>query len=215
MDNRYLFRGKRTTNGEWVIGNYCYSPDFPITIFGQDEYGRHGIEVDPVTVGQCAGKHDISGKEVFEGDIIESHQGSQILAIVMVIRYGTYEAYCPADGCYMDNVGFYVEAVGYPQMPLGPLEDYAKVIGNIFDNPDLMKEKMEYKCIKEMGVLITDENINPNDTYETVSVGSIWELDVSAYKLCGEVYMRRIDGIKAFKINITESDLENNFELVN
>lgn len=138
MDNRYLFRGKRTTNGEWVIGNYCYSPDFPITIFGEDEYGRHGIEVDPVTVGQCTGKHDISGKEVFEGDIIESHQGSRILDIVMVIRYGTYEAYCPADGCYMDNVGFYVEAVGYPQMPLGPLKDYAKVIGNIFENPKLL-----------------------------------------------------------------------------
>lgn len=50
---------------------------------------------------------------------------------------------------------------------------------------------------------------------ETVPIGSIWELDVSAYKLCGEVYMRRIDGIQAFKINITELDLENYFELAN
>lgn len=74
---------------------------------------------------------------------------------------------------------------------------------------------MEYKCIKEMGVLITDENNIPNEIYEAVSIGSIWELDVSAHKLCGEVNMRRIDGIKAFKINITEMDLENYFEPVN
>ena len=89
---------------------------------------------------RSTGRKDISGREVFEGDIVESHQGSQILDIVMVIRYGTYEAYCPADDCYMDNVGFYVEAVGYPQMPLGPLEDYAKVIGNIFENPELLNQ---------------------------------------------------------------------------
>ena len=74
---------------------------------------------------------------------------------------------------------------------------------------------MEYKCVKEMGVLITDENIIPNETFETVSLDSIWELDVSVYELCGEVYMRRVDGNKGFKINITEIDLENYFELVN
>lgn len=103
---------------------------------------RHGcpypLSSDTHILQLSTGKNDISGREVYEGDIIESHQGSQILDILMVIRYGTYEAYCPADDCYMDNVGFYVEAIGYPQMPLGPLENYAKVVGNIFDNPDLL-----------------------------------------------------------------------------
>lgn len=37
-----------------------------------------------------------------------------------------------------DSVGFYVSAQGYPDMPIGPLEDYAKVVGNIFDNPELI-----------------------------------------------------------------------------
>jgi len=78
-------------------------------------------------------KPDISGTDVYEGDFIESHQGTKILDIRMLVKYGTYEAYCPADDCYMDNVGFYVETVGYPQMPVGPLHDYAKVIGNIYE----------------------------------------------------------------------------------
>lgn len=96
------------------------------------------VPLEEVVLMKNTGKKDISGEYVYEGDFIESHQGTQILNILMFIKYGTYDAYCPADDCYMDNVGFYVEAVGYPQMPLGPLEDYAKVIGNVFENPDLL-----------------------------------------------------------------------------
>ena len=39
-------------------------------------------------------------------------------------------AYCPADKTYMDNVGFFAEAEGYPQMPIGDLSAYALKIGN-------------------------------------------------------------------------------------
>lgn len=148
MDNRYLYRGKRISDGKWVVGSYCYSQDFPITIFGEDEYGRHGINVDPTTIGQCSGKYDMSGKEVFEGDIIESHLGGQVLVTNMVIKYGTYQAYCPADRCYMDSVGFYASAQGYPDMPIGPLEDYAKVIGNIFDNSGLLNPHNCDECVE-------------------------------------------------------------------
>ena len=86
-------------------------------------------------------KCDISGQEVYEGDIIESHMpNGQILDLNMVVRYGTYQVYCPVDKEYVDSVGFYISASGYPDMPLGTLEDYAKVIGNIFKNPELIKE---------------------------------------------------------------------------
>lgn len=84
-------------------------------------------------------KKDITGKEVFEGDIIESHMpDGRILAQNMVVRYGTYQAYCPVDKEYMDSVGFYVSTSGLPDMPLGSLDEYAKVIGNIFENPELI-----------------------------------------------------------------------------
>lgn len=86
-------------------------------------------------------KHDISGKVVYEGDFIESHQGIQVLDILMLVKYGTYEMYCPNDKEYMDNVGFYVEAVDCPKMPLGPLEEYAKVIGNVYENAEWLDEK--------------------------------------------------------------------------
>ena len=89
---------------------------------------------------RTTGRSDISGQEIFEGDIIESHLGDKILDLNMVIKYGTYQAYCPVDQAYMDSIGFFVSAPGLPDMPVGPLEDYAKVIGNIVENPELISE---------------------------------------------------------------------------
>lgn len=94
------------------------------------------VSLDSVHLMKNTHKQDISGADVYEGDFIESHLGGEILDIRMLVKYGAYEAYCPADKCYMENVGFYVEAAGYPQMPLGPLQDYAKTIGNIYKNAD-------------------------------------------------------------------------------
>ncbi len=77
---------------------------------------------------------------MYEGDIFEPHVSTQILDINLVLKYGVYQAYCPADMEFIDNVGFYAEAKGFPQMPIGVVEDYAKVIGNIFDNPELIAQ---------------------------------------------------------------------------
>ena len=82
------------------------------------------------------GKKDMNGVDVCEGDIIES----QYSGVRMEIKYGVYTAYCPGDGRFMDSVGFYAEASGYPHMPIGPLEEYAKVIGTVFENSELLGE---------------------------------------------------------------------------
>lgn len=87
---------------------------------------------------RCTGKRDTSGRKVFEGDIVENPDG-----VRMEIHYGLYQAWCPADQCYMDNIGFYAEGPGLPQMPIGPLEDYAEVIGTIYEPPELMEEETE------------------------------------------------------------------------
>ena len=63
------------------------------------------------------------------------------------ICYGKYMAFCPADKEMMENVGFFAvsrdtaELYGIDtHMPLGMTEDYAILVGNIFDNPELMQE---------------------------------------------------------------------------
>lgn len=133
-DYRAFWDGKM-----WEVMAINYRiPETVILTDGSIDYLN--VPLSEVRLMRSTGKHDISGETVYEGDFIESHQGTQVLDVLMLVKYGTYEAYCPADDAYMDNVGFYVEAVGYPQMPLGPLEDYAKVIGNVHENAEWLDE---------------------------------------------------------------------------
>lgn len=104
-------------------------------IDNQEEIFEKVVEVDADTLSKCTGKEDISGKLVFENDIIESHDGTVVLWPEMIIRYGTYQAYCPHDQCYVPCVGFYATGEDLPDMPIGDLSEYAKVTGNIFYSP--------------------------------------------------------------------------------
>lgn len=126
-------------NKMWEVMQIDYR--IPQTVILTDGKTVHiNVPLADVVLMKNTGKQDISGAFVYEGDFLESHQGTQVLDILMLVKYGTYEAYCPADNAYMDNVGFYVEAVGYPQMPVGPLSEYAKVIGNAYENPKWLDE---------------------------------------------------------------------------
>lgn len=122
-------------NKMWEVRQIDYRiPQTVILTDGKKDYIN--VPLEEVRLMRNTGKLDISGEFVYDGDFIESHQGTQILDILMLVKYGTYEAYCPQDDVYMENVGFYVEAVGYPQMPVGPLSKYAKVIGNVCENSE-------------------------------------------------------------------------------
>lgn len=136
------YRGKRIDNGKWVYGAFFGGEKWNLLITSlrdTDCINKYSLceayEIDPATVGRFTGHTDIEGNELYQGDVITGLNG-----ISMVIRYGDYEAFCPADKAYMRSVGFYAEAKGYPQMPIGPTEEYAEKIGNIYDNPKFKKE---------------------------------------------------------------------------
>ena len=70
MENRYLFRGKRLDNGEWVQGAVLFH-DNAATIFNQHpvDGSLQGFEVDIKTICQCTGYEGIYEKDIFEGEI--------------------------------------------------------------------------------------------------------------------------------------------------
>lgn len=90
------------------------------------------VSADQYILQKSTGKTDQNLKEIFEGDLVESQVGGQKIEI----KYGRYKAFCPADQEYMDNIGFYAACEGYMDMPIGPLEEYAVWIGNIFMRGD-------------------------------------------------------------------------------
>ena len=132
-----LFRGKRIDNGEWIegylvkLGRESFSDPERYGICNKAiPVGGSGVcynlkidEVIPETVGQYTGLTDKNGKKIFEGDIIQFCTGMKLHYIVefgfggfMVSRYDIRDAIINVYNC--------------------PCE----VIGNIHDNPELLKE---------------------------------------------------------------------------
>ncbi len=121
-----LFRGKRIDNGEWIVGSYIHlnvNADFICQGRSFNSLIPIKIEVIPETVGQYTGLTDKNGKKIFEGDVCKHRSNYSGDFIISVVIY--------TDGCFLamadNNSGF-------------NLSDKLEVIGNIHDNPELIKE---------------------------------------------------------------------------
>jgi uncharacterized phage protein (TIGR01671 family) len=131
MEDRYLFKAKRIDNGEWVVGYlYRLSENNPPFIMLR-KYGE-SYEVDENTICQCTGLKDKNGKLIWENDIIECKDGKRNFQTQ--IEWG---AYC-AGFIFQDTE---TSAVGLDAITANGLYSESKVIGNIFDNKDLLESE--------------------------------------------------------------------------
>lgn len=131
-----LFRGKRKDNGELIIGAYFLMKHND----GRQHYHHFiipegidvsigtpiekiQVEVIPDTVGQYTGLTDKNGKKIFEGDIVKAPDGEifkiewHSVALSWILR--NKKNSCLAYLRYLDMF---------------------EIIGNIHDNPELLKE---------------------------------------------------------------------------
>lgn len=142
-----LFRGKRIDNGEWIRGDLITTPFIRNTTQQniiyildvtkadydcfEDLVEDNGIfEVDPETVCQYTGLSDRNGKRIFEGDVVRN-----FLCIddhnEPLYEYGKV-VYIP------ERISFEIWDDDNNQITTtAGLE----VIGNIFDNPELIGEQ--------------------------------------------------------------------------
>ena len=140
MNDRYLYRAKRTDNGEWVVGFYHWTnwrntqtkeivevTHSILPIDCQDSY-----HVDPSTICQCTGKNDVDGKLIFEHDIVA-------FLDTYSTENGWSEQNCIGEVCWDDETLSFQVTERLSAESYEVLEE-CKVIGNIFDNPELLKE---------------------------------------------------------------------------
>ncbi len=125
MNREILFRGKRKDNGMWEYGNLSMRDET-----GRSKYyiGQNmlGYEVLPETIGQYTGLTDKNGRKIFEGDILKAMgvDGEQIAPVVF-------------------RKGFFVldEKNAFIRLGVGAFRKrQLEVIGNIHDNPELVRE---------------------------------------------------------------------------
>lgn len=124
-----LFRAKRIDNGEWVEGYPAIYPSGEAEIFkecGEPPDILLRCNIDPETICQYTGLKDKNDNRIWENDIVKIENS-------MDEGIGNVEFY---DGMW------YVD--GEPSNSLYDIIEYdddagVEIIGNIFDNPELLK----------------------------------------------------------------------------
>ncbi|WP_302432026.1 YopX family protein [uncultured Alistipes sp.] len=114
------FRGKRIDNGEWVIGQLVKMWE-EWHILNSDNVNT-AYPVDPATVGQYTGLNDTNSREIYEGDIFQAGYFGGMDVVMWDNENTRYIGRSP-QGC--------ISYVGR--------EPAVKIIGNIHDNPELLK----------------------------------------------------------------------------
>ena len=131
------FRGKSLRAGKWskwIYGSldctkYTYKECRMVAYDDPIQY-RH--TVDKETVGQYTGLKDKNGKEIYEGDIVFIKGETKLLDITGKVEYSNILAQF-----IITNTGSIVNEAE----PLGDYEEEdIEVIGNEFDNPELLEK---------------------------------------------------------------------------
>lgn len=168
MENRYLFRGKRIDNEQWVEGFYfCMThPDgrhthhFIIPLGADLSLGtpieKIQVEVDPSTICRCTELKDKNGTLIWEHDIVKPHTtkvtsvrrliikcyadtndlGNDLFAWYEVLWHENYHCWWLSE-IYVEEGEYLHEFYSYD----------IEVIGNTFDNPELLeKENRKDSC---------------------------------------------------------------------
>lgn len=128
----HLHRAKRIEDGVWIHGNLFISDDgSEVQILLGNKTIRIGYDCDKETICEFTGLIDKKGNQIFEGDIV--------IIDGKYIRYVAYSGECTAFVAmhYIDRQQSEFTGV------LGDSYDNYKrqyeVIGNIYDNPDMLE----------------------------------------------------------------------------
>ena len=139
MEDRYLFKAKRLDNGEWVKGALVYDDmDRLYRIIIELDYSTgtciaagKAPRVDASTTCQCTGLKDKNGKLIWENDIVKDEKGN-FYKVSWQNNYYKFSWICVKSEIFEVDVKWDLYAMRSFEI---------EVIGNIFDNPELLESE--------------------------------------------------------------------------
>lgn len=121
MEDRYLFKAKRKDNGEWVVGSYINGG------FIIKTNHTECVDIFENTICQCTGLKDKNGKLIWENDIVNTQCGKAIV----VWDKAEWRIKWIKDAIWRKDLHFWTNEDDWK----------CEVIGNIFDNPELLESE--------------------------------------------------------------------------
>lgn len=143
MNREILFRGKNKITGKWDYGFLLISKEGLYSILMPDS--GQASEVNPETVGQYTGLTDKNGNKIFEGDILKGFDypylyNDNFNYFAKVMWFDN----CPAFGIYTFKSPE-SKVIGNSEGITEFMEEWCssqwEVIGNIHNNPELLKKR--------------------------------------------------------------------------
>ena len=128
MNDRYLSKAKRTSDGEWVVGyiiRYGHTGKEKYYIVPSYASDLYCFSIDKTTICRCTGSKDKNGNLIWENDVVKCKVGT---AKVIWNRLEWRIEWLENNLWRKDLYYWAVEDI-----------QKTEVIGNIFDNPELLE----------------------------------------------------------------------------
>lgn len=138
-----LFKAKRIDNGEWVEGTPIFYKDGSMTLIDVNEYKSVGYHIlnnghlDRSTLCQYTGLTDKNGNKIWENDVVKRYNSNGDEWRISKIVWADHSlniGWCIEDVKSLTEYSNRLFKVGFDVNDTEKCE----VIGNIFDNPELI-----------------------------------------------------------------------------
>lgn len=125
-----IFRAQIMDSDEWVYGSLVYSPSEKQYYIVEHSGDELSYPVKDETIGQFTGLLDTNGNKIFEGDIVQ----------VTIYQNGKYGIRRGSIAYMQSNCTFFIFVQNGYNVQLSSIYKDIEIIGNIYDNPELLKE---------------------------------------------------------------------------